>query len=364
MATSATNRPAAEVREDALACFLAERSRLFGLAYRMLGSVAEADDVTQEVWLRFAGAASEGGLERPEAWLTTVTTRLCIDRLRSAQHRREVYVGPWLPEPILTDRDPAHEVELDDTIRMAFLHALERLAPAERAVFLLHEVFATPFAEIARMVDRSEAACRQIASRARQRVRSERPRVEVDERRRSELLDAFLGAVMGGGVEELETLLAEDVVLASDGGPTRRAARHLVTGRRRTARLMHNLAHRTPEGAGIELVEVNGQPGLVVTVGGVPVMLNVFEFDGPLVRRIHSVLSPDKLAAARVAMADPGGDRDSPADVGPPPRIDTRRRVYERDGTRLTGTAPQGGEVARERFLGASGQTGNPPSDT
>ena len=181
---------------------------------------------------------------------------------------------------ILTDRDPAHVVELDDTLRLAFLHSLERLAPVERAVFLLHDVFGTPFVDVAEAVDRSEVACRQLASRARSRVRSDRPRVTVDERRQRELLDAFLGAVMGGGLDELERLLTEDVVLTSDGGAEQRAARNPVLGRRRTARLMVNLARRSPAGIGLEVVEVNGELGMAVTLEGVPVMLNEFEFEG------------------------------------------------------------------------------------
>lgn len=317
--------------------FEAERTRLFGLAYRMLGSVADADDVVQDAWLRFHGAVEGGAeLDRPAAWLTTVATRLSIDRLRSAQRRRETYVGPWLPEPMLTDRDPAHEVELDDTVRLAFMHALERLAPAERAVFLLHEVFGTPFAEIAETVGRSETACRQMASRARQRVRSERPRVEVEERRQRELLDAFLGAVMGGGVEDLELLLTEDVVLASDGGAMQHAARRLVTGRHRTARLVYNLAHRMPDGTELDVVEVNGAIGMAMMLEGVLVTLHVFEFEGELVRRIHTVISSEKLAAARAAMNPTAkGGPEVGLDMEAPPRVLSRRSLYRPDGMPL-----------------------------
>ena len=315
--------------------FEGERTRLFGLAYRMLGSVAEADDVVQDTWLRFDRAVgTDAAPRRPAAWLTTVATRLAIDRLRSAQHRREVYVGPWLPEPILTDRDPAHVVELDDTLRLAFLHSLERLAPVERAVFLLHDVFGTPFVDVAEAVDRSEVACRQLASRARSRVRSDRPRVTVDERRQRELLDAFLGAVMGGGLDELERLLTEDVVLTSDGGAEQRAARNPVLGRRRTARLMVNLARRSPAGIGLEVVEVNGELGMAVTLEGVPVMLNEFEFEGGLVARIHTVNSPTKLAAARLAfVAAEGRDPTSNPFVADPPHASTRRHLYGVDDT-------------------------------
>ncbi|MEZ5380667.1 MAG: RNA polymerase sigma factor SigJ [Microthrixaceae bacterium] len=307
--------------------FEGERRRLFGLAYRMLGSVAEADDVVQDAWIRYHRTADSGPpLRRPEAWLTTVVTRLAIDRLRSARHRREVYVGPWLPEPLLTDCDPAHVVELDDSVRMAFLHALERLSPVERAVFLLHEVFATPFAEIADTVGRTESHCRQIAVRARRRVRSERPRVVMDEARRRRLLDAFVAAVMGGGLEDLEALLTDDVVLFSDGGAEQRAARHPVRGSHRVARLVCNLAHHSPEGIGFQVAEVNGDLGFVFTMEGVPVMVQQLAFDGERVCTIYAVNNPAKLRPARAAHVAAGGrDPSRVPEVLNPPHLSTRR---------------------------------------
>lgn len=275
--------------------FEAERPRLFGLAYRMLGTRADADDIVQEAWLRWEQAS---GIERPAAWLTTVVTRLAIDRLRSAQHRRETYVGPWLPEPLLTDdQDPAHLVELNESLTLGFLHVLDRLDPVDRAVFLLHDVFDLPYDHVAEVVEKTEANCRQIAKRARERVHRERPPIDLEPRRRQELLDAFLAAVLSGDAAALEPLLADDVVHLSDGGPNRRAARHPIIGPQRVARLFTSLARRLPpDQVTIEPTTLNGQPGLVVAVG-VPVILLEFEFKGDLVSRVHAILNPDKLTA-------------------------------------------------------------------
>lgn len=275
--------------------FEAERPRLFGIAYRMLGTRADADDIVQEAWLRWEQAS---GIERPAAWLTTVVTRLAIDRLRSAQHRRETYVGPWLPEPLLTDdQDPAHLVELNESLTLGFLHVLDRLDPVDRAVFLLHDVFDLPYDHVAEVVEKTEANCRQIAKRARERVHRERPPIDLEPRRRQELLDAFLAAVLSGDAAALEPLLADDVVHLSDGGPNRRAARHPIIGPQRVARLFTSLARRLPpDQVTIEPTTLNGQPGLVVAVG-VPVILLEFEFQGDLVSRVHAILNPDKLTA-------------------------------------------------------------------
>lgn len=278
--------------------FEAERHRLFGLAYRMTGSVGDADDIVQEAWLR---ARSSADVERPAAWLTTVVTRLSIDRIRSASRRREEYVGPWLPEPILTDRDPAHIVEADESLTLSFLHVLDRLEPVERAVFLLREVFGADYDEVGEVVRRSPETCRQIARRARSRVRSERPRFDVDPERRQELLASFLEAVTSGESARLEALLAEDVELVSDGGPSRRAARRPVVGPDRVSRLMANLAARAAAAAGIVLVEANGVPAVLVQMGDGTVLV-VPEFDGSIIRRIELISAPEKLAAVDAAV--------------------------------------------------------------
>ena len=273
--------------------FEAERSRLVGLAYRMTGSVVDAEDIVQETWLR---ATTASDVDRPPAWLTTVATRLAIDRLRSASRRRERYVGPWLPEPILTDPDPASVVERGESLTLSFLHVLDRLEPVERAVFLLRDVFDVDYHEVAAVVDRTEANCRQIARRARDRVRSERPRFHVDPSRRRALLDSFLTAVLSGDCDALSDLLAEDVVLVSDGGPTRHAARRPVVGPHRVARFMVNLAKRFPD-VRIELAEVNAAPALLAFLpDGELRLVNVVEFDGDRLRRIESISAPDKLA--------------------------------------------------------------------
>ena len=280
---------------DSTDVFETERARLFGIAYRMLGTPADADDIVQEAWLRWQRAT---GIDRPAAWLTTVTTRLAIDRLRSAQHRRETYVGPWLPEPLLTDdQDPAHLVELNESLTLGFLHVLDRLDPVDRAVFLLHDVFDMSYEHVAEVVEKTQANCRQIAKRARERVQRERPPIDLDPRRRQELLDAFLAAVLSGDAAALEPLLADDVVHLSDGGPNRRAARHPIVGPLKVARFFTGLAKRMPpDQLTIESVTLNGQPGLVVSIG-VPIILMEFEFSGERVSRIHAILNPDKLTS-------------------------------------------------------------------
>ncbi len=280
-----------------LDAFEAERPRLFGIAYRMLGTHADAEDVVQEAWVRWQAAAD---VVNPPAWLTTVTSRLSIDRLRSAQKRRETYVGPWLPEPIVTDdsEDPAHIVELNESLTLGFLTVLDRLDPVDRAVFLLHDVFDVSYAEVATVVERTEANCRQIASRARERVHRERPAIDLDPQRRTELLDAFLEAVLSGDPARLEPLLADDVIHLSDGGPHQRAARYPIVGPHRVARLLTSLAGRVPaENLSIDRVDVNGQAGLVISVGR-PIMILEFEFTDDRIARVHAVLNPDKLKAS------------------------------------------------------------------
>lgn len=287
-----------------------ERHRLFGLAYRMLSSVADAEDVVQEAWLRFdrATRASVAGrdVERPEALLTTITTRLAIDRLRSAARTREAYVGPWLAEPILTDRDPAHLIELDESVRLGFLHVLERLSPLERAAFLLHEVFDVPYPELAVTLERSEASCRQLVHRARQHVRSRRPRFEPDPDHTEQLLDAFLAAAASGDAAQFERLLSDDVVLVSDGGPDHHAARRPVVGPDRVARFVVNLTKRMGAHATIERVQVNGDPAALVLLAGQPFLLVECEHVDGRVASVYLVRNPAKLAAVGAALSGSG----------------------------------------------------------
>lgn len=276
--------------------FETHRHHLFGVAYRMLGSVTEAEDAVQEAWLRWSGAERDR-IDSPQAWLTTVVGRLALDRLRSAQHRRETYVGPWLPEPLVrVDDDPADHAELADTLSLAFLTMLERLDPVERAAFLLREVFGLTYAEVAETVDRTEPNCRQIVHRAKERLDPDRPvRFEPgpDEERR--LVDAFLGAALAGDVDALHQQLAADVVFWSDGGPNRRAARHPILGRDRVVPFLNGLVSRLSADAAIAHVRVNGAPGLAISDGGEPLLVVAFDLGPEGVRAFHTVLAPEKL---------------------------------------------------------------------
>ncbi len=276
------------------------RPRLFGIAYRMTGSVGDAEDACQDAWLRWQGVDRES-IDSPEAYLVRVVTRLALDRLQSAQHRRETYVGPYLPEPLVAD-DPATQpetaVELADSLTFAFLVMLDELAPVERAVLLLHDVFGYTFDEVATMVDSSPAACRQLASRTRRKLDHERDSFRrPDEAREHELVHRLLATIATGDIDEVMALLAPDVVLLSDGGAERHAARRPVTGADRVARFLVNLARRLLT-VDVETrpVLVNGEPGLLFVANGRPDYVLSFSFapDGQ-VRRFYSQLNPEKL---------------------------------------------------------------------
>jgi RNA polymerase sigma-70 factor, ECF subfamily len=273
--------------------FERERRHLFGLAYRMLGTVADAEDVVQDAWLRWQ-ARPEGTVERPEAWLTTVTTRLALDHLRAARRRRESYVGPWLPEPVVTDLGPAETAELADSLRLGFLAVLDELKPVERAVFLLADVFDVPFAEIASTVGKTEAACRQIAHRARRRVT--RPRSPRDASADRAVVEQLLVAIAVGDTDRVLACVAPDVVCVSDGGRDRRAARRPVVGAARVARFMINLARRHAEGISVEGTEVNGEYGVLLSFEGEIDSVLTFEVERDRVARILIVRNPEKLA--------------------------------------------------------------------
>jgi RNA polymerase sigma-70 factor (ECF subfamily) len=278
------------------------RPLLFSIAYRMLGSVAEAEDVVQEAFLRFHRAVTERAADvaSPKAYLSAATTRLAIDALRSARVRRERYVGAWLPEPLLTGEgaeDAARVVEDADSLSMAFLLVLERLSPVERAVFLLHDVFDFGFAEVASIVGRSEANCRQLAVRARRHVEEHRPRFEPSPQRRDELADRFFAAVGEGDVDGLVELLAADAVVVGDGGGRVPSWGRPIVGRDRVARLFLTLGRQSRElGATARRVQVNGQPG-AMTFDAEGRLVNVFALDvaDDRVRAVRSVINPDKL---------------------------------------------------------------------
>jgi RNA polymerase sigma-70 factor (ECF subfamily) len=275
-----------------VALFSAARPRLLGLAYRMLGVYAEAEDVVQEAWLRWERADTEA-LDRPEAWLTTVTTRLALDRLRAGERRREEYVGPWLPEPVVVERGPEEAAELADSLTFGFLTLLDRLNPVERAVLLLADVFAVPFADIAVTVGKSDAACRQIASRARRRLQEPpaRQRATIDRT----VIDELLVAFATGDVARSLELLAPDVVCITDGGANRHAARRPVVGAARVSRFFVNIARRTYADATIRPAVINGDPGIVLSLDGVVDTAAAFEVEDGRVVTIWVIRNPEKL---------------------------------------------------------------------
>jgi RNA polymerase sigma-70 factor, ECF subfamily len=288
------------------AAFEQLRSLMFSIAYRMLGTVTEAEDIVQEAFLRYQRATS-GALEpdSPKAYLSAVTTRLCVDHLRSARVRRESYVGEWLPEPLLTSpaslgrpaADPAETAEQADSLSMAFLLLLERLTPVERAVFLLHDVFSFGYDETARIVGRSEASCRQLAHRARLHVDEHRPRFEASQRKRDELAGRFFDAVERGDVAGLVAMLAADATVHGDSGGVPPAWLRPVCGRVRVSRLLAGLGAQLRDArATLERVQVNGQPGgLVVAPDGD--LISVFQVDitDGQVQAVRSIISRDKL---------------------------------------------------------------------
>jgi RNA polymerase sigma-70 factor, ECF subfamily len=273
------------------------RSLLFAIAFRILGSVAEAEDAVQETWLRYESSSTQP--TSTKAFLSAVVTRISIDVLRSARARRETYVGPWFPEPLLTDsyEDPARSAELADSLSMAALLLLERLSALERAVFVLRDVFGFDFLEIASAVGRSEAACRQLAVRARRHMEVGRPRFEADRREREELAARFFDALRDGDVDGLRELLAADVQLVGDGGGKAPALPKSVIGADNVARLLASIFPVLAKiDARVEQREVNGQPGAIVhdRDGKVVGTLTLDTLDGQI-QTIRTVANPDKL---------------------------------------------------------------------
>ena len=277
------------------------RPLLFSIAYRMIGSVSEAEDIVQEAFLRIHRAETEGTtIDSPKAYLSAVTTRLGIDHLKSARVRREQYVGEWLPEPLLTDEgspDAAAHAETADSLSTAFLVLLESLTPVERAVFLLREVFEYGYDEIARIVERSEENCRQLYVRARRHVDEGRPRFEADRKHRDELVERFFAAAERGDLAALEEMLADDVMVYGDGGG-KAPSWQPVYGPERVAKLIAGTLRQAVElGASLRAIHVNGQPGVMFldAEGRVGSVMSVDVADG-LVQAIRGVTNPDKLA--------------------------------------------------------------------
>ena len=282
---------------DRVEVFDQNRTLLFSIAYRMMGSVMEAEDAVQEAYLRWQ-RASEDEVRSPSAYLLTVVTRLCIDRLRSARVRREQYVGPWLPEPVLGDRatEIGARAELEDTLSIAFLVLLESLTPVERAVFLLREVFDYEYAEIASLVGKSEANCRQISRRARQAVAARRPRFESSPEQEERLMEGFLEASLAGDMEALLGLLSDDVTLYSDGGGKTRAALNPIYGAGNVARFLTAIRSDIPPDFAVRRTRVNGRPGLVGYFGDGSVQsVTSIEVDEGSITAIRLVVNPEKL---------------------------------------------------------------------
>lgn len=290
---------------DHLATFERYRARLFGIAYRMLGSVHDAEDVVQEVWLRWQDA-DLAAVRAAEGWLVAVATRLSIDRLRRAATERELYVGNWLPEPIATserfvasDRD----AELASDLSMAFLVLLERLGPEERAAFLLREVFGAGYDEIARVLERSEAACRQVVHRARERVRRDERRFDTPVDVKERLLDQFLAAIANEDRDSLLAILGDEVVFVSDGGGKASAYPEVVTDAAKLAQLLVGfersgrviVARRALGALEHRATTINGEPAIITLVGGRTIFTTSFAFDGERISGVYRVLNPDKL---------------------------------------------------------------------
>ena len=278
--------------------FEAARPRLFGLAYRMLGSRAEAEDILQEAWLRWQ-QADRGGIESPDAWLVTTTTRLAIDRLRRLKTERAAYVGPWLPEPMATVPPPPDRgVDLAADLSIAFLTLLERLAPEERAAFLLHDVFDVGYGEIASVLGRTESASRQVVHRARERVRGERKRFEATETARRTLLETFMTALEARDEQALLAIFAPDATWTADGGGKVPASPRPIVGAGKIVRLVVGLREKFwAPGRAIALAAINGEPGLWIHDDGRPVAAVSIDTDGERIVNVYAVVNPEKLAS-------------------------------------------------------------------
>ncbi len=289
---------------DKAVIFTQYRARLFGIAYRMLGTKADAEDVLQDAYLRWHNT-DPAQIDSPEAWLKTATTRLSIDRLRHLKVEREAYFGPWLPEP-LSEADtqtPEAAAELDSDVSIAFMAMLEALAPEERAAFILHDIIDDDYADIADALGKSDAACRQMVHRARERLTARRRRFVVDDATRTRMLRKFLGAVASGDREQIMALFADDAVMTSDGGGKVAAVSRPLLGGERISRLWYVVARRYAEareqGRRIEsrIVQINGEPGIAFLMDGRVQTLIAIETDGERIQSFFSLRNPDKLAA-------------------------------------------------------------------
>jgi RNA polymerase sigma-70 factor (ECF subfamily) len=286
--------------------FEEHRSLLFAIAYRMVGSAMEAEDILQEAYLRYC-ATPPASIRTLKSFLTTIVHHLCLDHLKSSQARREHYVGPWLPEPILTGdgvslHSPLRQITERESISMAFLVLLENLSPLERAVFLLREVFDYEYAEIAQITGRDETACRQLFSRAKKHIRDHRPRFPASPEAHANMVERFMEACVAGNMDGLMRLLAEDVTVWSDGGgKVAGASRRPIHGRDKVARATIGLLARAPEGTTFEAIEANGLLALLIRVKEQIVGVLTLEVEGDLIRAVRNVANPDKLTHLKLS---------------------------------------------------------------
>lgn len=278
--------------------WVTQRSLLFTVAYEMLGSAADAEDVLQEVWLRWSQVTDE--IHDPRAYLVRITTRLSLNHLRGSSRRREDYVGPWLPEPLLTTADVADDIELAESVSTAMLLVLETLTPVERAVFVLREVFEVPYDEIAEAVDKTPAAVRQIAHRARSHVAARRPRQSVEEGERERVLERFMIAAAQGDLQSLVDVLAPDLVLLTDGGGVKRAALRPMKGADKIVRFLLAVYE---EASSLELIRVNGAAAVRLELDGETEAVATFTVEAGLVTHIYIVRNPHKLHGLTRAVA-------------------------------------------------------------
>lgn len=280
--------------EETTQTFNQYRTLLFSIAYRMLSSATDAEDIVQEAFLRWL-EANEKEVQSPRAYLTTIVVRLCIDQARSARAQREVYVGPWLPEPLPTGQEPGETVTLAESLSFAFLVMLENLNPLERAVFLLREIFEYDYNEIAPIVGKSEANCRQVLHRARQHLGQRRPRFDVSHGEQERITHQFMQAAADGDMKGLLNLLADDIVFTADGGGKARAGLMPIHGPDRVARGMLGTLAKSPAGIQGRVEEVNGQLAIVGYLNGHAYGTLHFEIVGDRIQHIYSVVNPDKL---------------------------------------------------------------------
>jgi len=292
--------PSSAAPPDAAAAFAENRSRLWSIAYRMLGSRADADDAVQDAYLRWHGTRA-GEIRSPQAWLVTTITRLCIDRLKRLRTEREHYTGPWLPEPLVEESPaPDHAAELASELSVALLAVLERLAPEERAAFLLHEMFDSGYGDIAQILGKSEVATRQIVSRATKRVRAERPRMAVSDEAKQRLLNGLVLALQTQDRDGLLKLLAKDSAWTSDGGGKARAARKVIRGAEKCARFGTGVFRKILPHVVFHPVNVNGEPGIASFYDGQLFAVMTIRTDGHRILDVYSILNPDKLRGIKL----------------------------------------------------------------